>query len=169
MDKGFEFLGSSAVIWVFRYIMVVIIFSAIFNFGMRELAIIHDTRLAEAGMIARGLLLNPDGIIYSTGTRAYPGVIDCQRLNESVLNKTYNQGKKNMIAMNLSLYDLKGNLIKKVFYNKKYYLIWHELAETGLQGSQGAYSFSRTAYVTLRNCKHKQGILKIEITRPNKI
>ncbi len=169
MDKGFEFLGSSAVIWIFRYILVVIIFSVIFNFGMKELTIIHNTRYAEANMITRSLLLNPDGIIYSFGTRTYPGVIDCKKLNEIVLNRTYNQGKKNMIAMNLSLYNLKGNLIKKAFYNKKYYLIWHELAKTGLQGSQGAFSVSRTAYVTLRNCKQKQGILRIEITKPNKI
>jgi hypothetical protein len=169
MSKGFEFIGATTVTWILRLIMMIIIFAIVYSIGATMIGIISNTRLAETHIYAKNMLLNPDGIIKVEEGRAYPGVIDCAKLEEKNIKKIISQGAFNEIAANISLLDMDGNLINEVIMNKEYYEIWLELSKTGLFGSQSAFFVEKKRYVLLENCiDKKSGIITIRIVRKKK-
>ncbi len=127
-----------------------------------------DIREKETYVIVDRLLYSEQGITYvdpDTG-RVYPGIIDSKKFNEYTLEHIFTNPNNIHFAMELTLstYDLDRTII----YNRRNYVIWEDVQETGAEGIGGARLFEhRRPVIVFEDDKLVKAILKIAILMPN--
>jgi hypothetical protein len=130
-----------------------------------------DTKSVESDFFYQEMIYTNDGISYRdpiTG-RNYPGIIDINKFNSIVANKSVYYGTNNYyIAANFSLRLQTGDVIGSFVYNEEWFGRWKSLTKTFLPGTGGAKMAKKTSYVLVRqNDKLIPAILEAEILYPN--
>ena len=75
-----------------------------------------DTKEAEAAILINRILFSPNGISYFDEeiSRTYPGIIDLEKFDDSILEQSINLPENRIVAARLILLDLNKEEIKTI-------------------------------------------------------
>lgn len=107
-----------------------------------------DTKDTEVAVLVNRILYSPNGIVYSDKEleRAYPGIVDLARFDETLLNNAIDLPGNRIIAAKLTLLD-SNKEVKSIYFNKQWYENWAPKKYMG--GPGGATKFKKSVYVLI--------------------
>jgi len=121
----------------------------------------------QAEVFIDRFLYSPSGIIYyDAELKQYvPGTIDINKFNDEHINSFINYDSPTFISANISLFDLKGNVVKSAAYNKEKYKDWLPIAKTQRTGPGGFKRITKSIIVNY-NAGKNSGILRFDVLQP---
>jgi hypothetical protein len=115
-------------------------------------------------------LYAPHSIMFTdekTGV-VYPGVIDMNKFNTSVLDESARYVYDRQIAAKLTLFDLEMKEIKTIYYNENWFERLYPLAKARLIGKSSASLSLKLVPVIFKDGDvQRDGWLRVEIIIPN--
>lgn len=113
--------------WVVRIMFLLLILTSIYFltriYEQREI----DTADIEAGIFKHYLIYSPNALSYRDPyiDRVYPGIVEVANFNSARLEGAANFSKAfDMVAANISLYDLNGTFVVQAYYNQRRFIDW---------------------------------------------
>jgi hypothetical protein len=147
--------------------IVIVVFSLMFAGMIMRVSI--DVIEGETRLIMNSLVLSPEGFIYSENGRAYPGVIDINRFDYSVVSAAFNMPKEDYWGYNLTLFNANGEKIKSIVENRVWHARWKVIAASRAVGSGAAINMIERYYIQIKYPDRLEpGVLQIDVTRPTK-
>lgn len=164
-------ISSDVFSWVPKLLLLVAVILVLLFLVRMYVVTNIDTKDAEAAVLINRILYSPNGIAYYDEEleRAYPGIIDLDKFNDSVLERAITLPENRIIAAKLILSDLNKENPKEIFFNKKWY---DNLApRQHLSGPGGATITTKESYVLvkLEDCIDSKEITDAKIDGCDKI
>ncbi|MGM5481868.1 MAG: hypothetical protein ACQESF_00250 [Nanobdellota archaeon] len=155
-----------SIMFVFvKFIIVILVLSTIIGFVNRFVYFDSDTTSLESEIFFQSLMRSPQGpSFYDTeAKRLYPYTVDLDFFTDykGQLEKVFNYSK-DYIAAKITLQGndgksvINGQKIEPVYYNKKKYEIWDEIAKMKIKetsrgtGPGDIKNFNKQYYVTIK-------------------
>ena len=168
-------ISFNMLMFIPRIIFLVAVIFSILLLVRTYIVISVDTFDAESELIYHRFLYSVNGISYYDKdiNRLHPGIIDPERFNSTILNKSIDFGEETHIGAMLVLKEIIGDetkIKKTVYYNEALYYEKIKLARAGLtKGPGGARAIKKENPVLYmdKDGKTKKGILEVEIVIPN--
>jgi len=157
--------------WIVRILFAVMLLVSLYFiariYEQKEL----DTADIEAGLFKNYLLYSPNGLSYRDAytNRIYTGILDVKNFNSERLESAADFGtQNNMVAANITLFDMQNNIVAKTYYNKQKYLDWLPLSYSTFFGRGTVLKADNRTFVIYLDefGNEKPGILLTEIVVP---
>lgn len=161
-------VSGDVLAWIPKIILLVAVILVVLFLVRLYIVTKIDIKDAEAIVLVNRIMFSPHGFSYYDEkiNRVYPGVIDLEKFNDSILEKIAYLPENLLISAKLTLTDMDKNPIKTIYYNKPWYDNWLPMA--GISGPGGKTKITKTYYVLLKQGDEiKQAVLKFEVLMPN--
>jgi hypothetical protein len=114
-----------------------------------------NTQDIQAEFLVNGFIYSAAGVNYYdplTG-RSYPTVIDLNQLDQQELDDSFHFPDNRLITAKISVSNEPGekDVLKTIYYNKRWYDNWYPLLKLSLPGIGGVTDYKRTLPVIYRD------------------
>lgn len=144
----------------FRMVFIAIIFIVVYLFTAAWIGQKIDIQDVKNLILVKRILYSPDSISYvdpDTG-RTFPGIIDLDKFNDEILNKSFNLDKSNTAAK-LELKNLDTNETNITYLNQKWYERWAPLSTFAQYEKTIKWSY----VLIKKNSQLNRGLLRIDV------
>lgn len=128
----------------------------------------HDV---QADILITGMLYGSGGITYYdpvTG-RNYPYIVHLNQFNESEIDHFFSfPEENNIITAEISLRKSNGALVRKIYYNKKWWFNWKPLLDSRIKGIGGIKQYEKSIPIIFIDEKgvSRMGKLEFNVLQP---
>ena len=152
MKKGAFILTTETMMWIPRFILLVLVVLSVFFVVSMKVSKDFDIKEIETKLLTLRYLNSENCLAYKD-TKVNPGIIDLSKFNDENLDKCL---IRENLGTKLILMDINNNIIKEV-YNGKEFFIENE----PLCFSDKYYCTSKLVYVLYYDKKLENGLLNI--------
>ncbi len=152
MKKGSFILSSEVMMWIPRFILLVLVVLSVFFVVSMRVSKDFDIKEIETKLLTLRYL-NTENCLAYKDTKVNPGIIDLSKFNDENLDKCLN--RKNF-GTKLILMDLNKNIIKEAYNGKDFFI-----DNNALCFSDKYYCTNKVVYVLYYDNGLKNGLLNI--------
>jgi hypothetical protein len=149
-------ISFNVAMWIPRIIFLTIVILSVVLLTIAYANKNIQTWQVESEIIAQRILFAPDGLAYHDplSNRVYPGIIDVEKLNTTILEESIFYGKENKhIGAKITLINKGTNqTIAETIYNN---IVYQRIAERGFLGRGGVDVKEKQFYYVLAKNKEK--------------
>lgn len=165
--------------WLFvfyRFVIVWLVALAMFLLVKTYIVTEMDIQETHANLFMYNILHAKNGLSYYDPEidRVFVGTILVADFQEPAdlearLNERMNYGNHSLVATELKLFDIEGNLLGTAYYNKEWYERWIIVARTFWKGagSTTEYLENKTVLLLYSDKTTALGILQLSVVMPN--
>ncbi len=160
-------------IWVYRFLyMILVILMTVFFVNVMYTSEVNIQGTAS-GVYTQQFLYSRNSISYEDPLtlRAYPGIIDIERLNTSRLSEAFVLENKELFGARFTLkqFPETENLVAQAYYNQQWFERVAPLSTLSVQGPGGAYLVTQNYLVRYLDATHEEhtGVLTVEVATAN--